>query len=1161
MSEEYQPDEVLETQAMPDSAAPKIAPNASSEPSPDLTLESMSELAENTASLEPTKATVNEVDPNAQPTQSPVKISTAKADTNHLMAEQHKETKTDMENSAPSVVRIADIENTKKKKPKKPKGTGTPIQLGTVLSKMGRFFLGKAWLAGGIFAVLLLVFLLLPPVSLGSRIVSNGGYDALNAETPSLSHPDGLTVTVDPQAESKINLKLGSVPRLDFMGDAIPKELLPARDALPPQLTPKSPYYTLEVRNKASRPTTIEVVIPNEAEPWETLDLYNWNGETWQWVPSRLERDAEILVTKVLTMPSSLMVMQSEKVKPRVIAEMTEVPPAELESVLTDVDLVGMLIGTMGGLTGDATQLPPANASTNPVLVPTVRNWLPGRAPNWTLVHDMLSIEADRATHVANLVGLTQGGGYAGLVVDYRGVKAEDRDIYTTFIRALQKALHAEGLWLAVTVDTPLPLTEGAWDTEGYDWTALGQIVDQVRVVMPLDPQAYVPGGTAEQLLEWGTSRVERYKLHPIYTTLSTDGEKTLTLKEVLAPLGNLKLTQTVTEHVAPGTVLNFQLGTASADIDPNTGAGKLMVGDKTLWLGTPQWLRNRLALTHRYHLGGVVIRDVLNTGNLPNMIAAIADYKAEAEDTAYGAIPEITWQVSGPQGQVMQQTATALTQPQFTWTTPGITGTYQVAASVAGASKGNMRIAVGFPRPAVTETLTTAADEEDDASEEEESDAKDLKAAFVTDVSVPDNTKFEKEEKFTKTWRLRNAGTDAWPKDTVLVFEEGDPMTDANQTNVGRVEPGETVDISVDMVAPSTDGTFKGVWSLKAGEEAIPGSGVFVVIKTGEEEEAEVTVSDAPTPVVAPVSSGGFELGGHVRDLALPYADKMHYAGMNWMKVQIHYGEDPAWIVNIAKANGFKIQLSALGSPNMVTEPGFEKKFADWLAGVAQTGAEAIEVWNEPNIDREWQIGYISPQAYTNLLCTAYNAIKGVNPNAAVISAAPAPTGYFGGCGPNGCDDQPWMEGLYNAGAANCMDYIGAHHNAGATAPSARSGHPAGGTHHSWYFLPQTELYYNIFRGARKIFYTEMGYASQEGLEPFSGEFAWARGINNAQQAAWLAEAVQLGINTGMVRCIIVWNVDFTRYGYDPQDGYAIIRPGGGCPACETLHNILGTR
>jgi hypothetical protein len=285
-----------------------------------------------------------------------------------------------------------------------------------------------------------------------------------------------------------------------------------------------------------------------------------------------------------------------------------------------------------------------------------------------------------------------------------------------------------------------------------------------------------------------------------------------------------------------------------------------------------------------------------------------------------------------------------------------------------------------------------------------------------------------------------------------------------------------------------------------------------------------------------------------------------MKYAGMTWAKVQVHFGQDASGLVQTAHNSGFKIQLSALGSPGMVVQPNFHADYTAWVANLARAGADAIEVWNEPNIDREWQIGQISPAAYTQLLCASYSAIKAANPNAAVISAAPAPTGWFGGCSGNGCDDLPFLQGMYNAGAANCMDYIGAHHNSGATSPSARSGHPAdnGGRHHSWYFLPQTELYYGIFGGSRKLFYTEMGYASQEGLAQFSDQFAWARGTNNAQQAAWLAEAVNLSRSTGMVRCIIVWNIDFARYGYDPQDGYAIIRPGGSCPACDTLHAAL---
>jgi hypothetical protein len=39
----------------------------------------------------------------------------------------------------------------------------------------------------------------------------------------------------------------------------------------------------------------------------------------------------------------------------------------------------------------------------------------------------------------------------------------------------------------------------------------------------------------------------------------------------------------------------------------------------------------------------------------------------------------------------------------------------------------------------------------------------------------------------------------------------------------------------------------------------------------------------------------------------------------------------------------------------------------------------------------------------------------------------------------------------------------------------------------------------------------------------------------------------------------IIVFNVDFTYWGDDPQAGYAMVRKDGGCPACETLARVMG--
>lgn len=427
------------------------------------------------------------------------------------------------------------------------------------------------------------------------------------------------------------------------------------------------------------------------------------------------------------------------------------------------------------------------------------------------------------------------------------------------------------------------------------------------------------------------------------------------------------------------------------------------------------------------------------------------------------------------------------------------------------------------------------------------------LWAEWRADLTVPDLTAYEPAAVFTKTWRLHNVGDTAWPTDTLLSFLEGDPLAASETVSVGAIAPRADVDVSVRLRAPDRDGTFVGQWALTTGGYVIPGSHVWLAITVGDGEAD-------PTPVL----QGPFDLGGHVFQ-GLDHAEEMAYAGMTWVKVQVRYPETaPTDLIARAHALGFKVLLGAAGDARRVTEPGFYEGFAGWSAGLAAAGADAIEVWNEPNLPREWQEGHISPAAYTRLLCASHYDIKSANPGTLVISAAPAPTGFFRGCTTEGCDDLPWLRGLYSAGAAGCLDYVGAHHNAGATSPAATTGHPAdpGGSHHSWYFLPQTHLYYEVFQRTRRIFYTELGYLSPEGFGWTPEAFSWAASTRAAQQAQWLAEAVRLSREIGVVRAIIVWNVDATCYGEcggeDPQAGFAIIRPGAFCPACETLREVM---
>jgi hypothetical protein len=226
-------------------------------------------------------------------------------------------------------------------------------------------------------------------------------------------------------------------------------------------------------------------------------------------------------------------------------------------------------------------------------------------------------------------------------------------------------------------------------------------------------------------------------------------------------------------------------------------------------------------------------------------------------------------------------------------------------------------------------------------------------------------------------------------------------------------------------------------------------------------------------------------------------------------------------------------------------------------VGGVAALGADAIEIWNEQNLDREWPVGQIDPASYVgNMLAPAYNKIKAANPGTLVISGAPAPTGFHNGT--NVWSDDVYIAGMRDAGAANYMDCLGVHYNAGATSPDAVSGHPAdpGAGHYSWYFPLTFNLYANTFPNT-KLCFTELGYVSPEGYGGLPGGFWWGSETSAAEQAAWLARAVEIAQGTGRVRMVIVFNVDFTVYGDDPQAGYAMIRPGG-CPACDSLHNVV---
>jgi hypothetical protein len=109
-------------------------------------------------------------------------------------------------------------------------------------------------------------------------------------------------------------------------------------------------------------------------------------------------------------------------------------------------------------------------------------------------------------------------------------------------------------------------------------------------------------------------------------------------------------------------------------------------------------------------------------------------------------------------------------------------------------------------------------------------------KAEFVSDVTIADGTVVPAGQPFVKTWRIKNTGTCKWTEDYVLVFGWGGDGTNwktAGSTHFSKaVNVGETIDVSIEIDAPTNAGTYGGFFATQNADGVSFGPTLTVVIK-----------------------------------------------------------------------------------------------------------------------------------------------------------------------------------------------------------------------------------------------------------------------------------------------------------------------------------------
>lgn len=409
--------------------------------------------------------------------------------------------------------------------------------------------------------------------------------------------------------------------------------------------------------------------------------------------------------------------------------------------------------------------------------------------------------------------------------------------------------------------------------------------------------------------------------------------------------------------------------------------------------------------------------------------------------------------------------------------------------------------------------------------------------------------------------------------------------LADANNlTNLNMIYAGRTLLIPANnVVVEETDTPRASAEDSTSQVAATPQPTTAVASAATEEETSTPTAPPDPTATATPTqvviaqaaidlpsvnsTLAEFNLGGQVLQADYPFAQQMRDTNLIWAKRTIIWdGEAPASDlipeINAARNAGFRLLLTVIGERNdLAANPTrYYDNFANYLGDLAAFGVDAIQVWHEPNVAENWPSGRISGQSYTQMLTTAYTAIKAQSPNTLVISAAPEATGRFGGeCTASGCDDNVFINQMRNANAADVLDCVGLQYTDGAVPPLSTSGAPvASPQHYSWYYGVLVNLYRGQFPDS-PLCITGIGYLTVEDLDVrLPSSLSWGRSTTVAQHASWLAEAAQVAQSGTIVRMFIIDNVDGNTQEGVRQLGYAIVRPDGSCPACAALLGVL---
>ena len=353
--------------------------------------------------------------------------------------------------------------------------------------------------------------------------------------------------------------------------------------------------------------------------------------------------------------------------------------------------MAGLYLRGDGALEGRA---PVNNGRT----IPVIRNW-EGEPTQPTVRTDLINnmlIEVGQQDNQMKAVYQTvvhPDNNYPGIAIDYRGVDAlpSARADFAHLISELAQVLHEDTRTLTVRVEPATQISAAEWDTGGYDWAALGRVVDTLIIPAPVDPMAYQPGGQMDALLTWATSQVDRRKIQIELPGQSVERSGNYLLmkgyQQALSPL----LSQIGSADSGEQVSLSLENQRLLGEVQWDDAIGMYFYNyqddqglQRTVFVESSHSIKQKLLLLKKYNIRQVSLT-VPATGDVdPRVWDVMYQFQNDQEFAQTTGRLEVSFNVLDAAGNIVSNAVRPLDSPTFAFQ-PATEGELEVQATIIG--------------------------------------------------------------------------------------------------------------------------------------------------------------------------------------------------------------------------------------------------------------------------------------------------------------------------------------------------------------------------------------------------------------------------------------------------------------------------------------------